>query len=101
MSKVCRIGQISRFIVSIGMSSNKLCMSDTELDNLEFCIESECGHWIELYPITKREDHSGGQEAIFEYGRKTNRTPRREGPSGSLGHWILDASGYCGFGGKP
>lgn len=53
--------------------------------------------WVNDYPEYRQEDHSGGRERIFDEGRKTKRTPRREGPGGCMGFWILDASGHCGL----
>lgn len=104
--KVCRVGQIAQFlagIMAIKTLSSEISLTNfkqNEMDELGICIKDECGHWCQLHPATSREDHSGGKEMIFDEGRKTNRHPRREGPGGSTGYWILDASGYCGLGGK-
>ena len=103
---VCRIGQISQLLVGLTVATAKTDMNLTitdrkGLEELQFCIEDKCAHWRQLYSQTIREDHSGGKELIFKFGVETNRSPRREGPGGSTGIWILDASGYCGLAGKP
>jgi len=106
--KICKIGQIAKALGSMAIIMNMLSGSGVSLvgsteslNSLEFCNEERCALWRQLHPATSREDHSGGKEMIFDEGRKTNRHPRREGPGGSTGYWILDASGYCGLGGKP
>ena len=103
---VCRIGQISQLLIGLTVVTAKSDMNITiadqkGLEELQFCIEDKCAHWRQLHSRVEREDHSGGKEMIFKHGVETNRVPRREGPGGSTGYWILDASGYCGLGGKP
>lgn len=101
--KTCRIGQIAAALMGIMYATSNVeqIINQNELNKLEICIKSECALWRELHPTVEREDHSGGREMIFKVGRETTRTPYREGPGGSTGYWKLDASGYCGLGGKP
>jgi hypothetical protein len=82
---------------------NKRPLKNMELwTDRTHCIAANCAMgWRVLYPKEMREDHSNGMEMIFKRGSETKRTPRREGPNGSLGFWILDENGYCGLGGKP
>lgn len=102
--KICRIGQITAAlmgILAVSPNAEVKAIDQNEINKLQICIKSECAHWQKLHSAIEREDHSGGKELIFEEAVRTNRTPYREGPGGSTGYWKLDASGYCGLGGKP
>jgi len=56
---------------------------------------SGCMAWQVAFNRTEREDHSDANFYVSDYGMKTGRRPRREGPLGCMGHWILDEVGYC------
>lgn len=59
------------------------------------CDASNCIAWQVAFSKVEREDHSDGSLHIHEYGSKTGRRARREGPGGCSGVWILDETGYC------
>jgi hypothetical protein len=74
---------------------DKICpFMSTPLDKIR-CYASNCIAWQVAFGRVEREDHSDGHLHISEYGSKTGRRARREGPGGSMGHWILDEIGYC------
>lgn len=73
----------------------KICpFMSTPMDKVR-CYASGCIAWQVAFSRVEREDHSDGSLHIQEYGSKTGRMARREGPSGSTGIWILDEVGYC------
>jgi len=56
----------------------------------ETCIASDCMMWRWQYQEEKREGHDGGKELLLKRGVQVGYDVYK-----------LEATGYCGLGGKP
>lgn len=59
------------------------------------CLGKKCFAFEVVDARIEREDHSGGQNMMRETALKRKQELKREGPSGSLGVWILEERGTC------
>ena len=59
------------------------------------CLGKMCFAFEIVEPRIEREDHSGGQLIMRETALKRKQELKREGPSGSLGVWLLEERGTC------
>lgn len=101
-TKWCPFVQVAAASLDTHAFTNReIAIGDLPQGEASRCIGSACMAWRELHPRETREDHSGAGAFMAKIACDIRRTVRREGGPGSLGHLIIDATGFCGLAGKP